>query len=136
MTRHNWPSAAEIGTPTTVTYSKAKLSEWGIPWPAPSGWRKALIRHDARYFDTRGITIQSKTPPQPKPKPRTWEDEIDWRSPFAQPSTARKGSIGTPMRSHRGSTSVRRPRGKSYLQLEAESTFEPEVRLIRRAKTA
>ncbi len=135
MSRHNWPSVAEIGTPLTVTYSKGKLAEWGIPWPAPSGWRKALIRHDARYFDRRGITITSTTPPQPKPKPRTWEDEIDYRSPFAQPSPPRKGSTGTPMRSHRGRSSTRRPHGNSYLQLEAESAFEPEVRLIRRAKS-
>ncbi|MCJ2030730.1 hypothetical protein MKK50_15245 [Methylobacterium sp. J-043] len=131
---HNWPSVAEIGTASTVSYSRATLAGWGIPWPAPTGWRKALLHQNARYFDKRGITIKSKVPPQPKPKPRTWEDEVDWRSPYAQPSTPRKGSAGTPMRSHRARTS-KRSHGKSYLQLEAENAFTSEVRLISRNKT-
>jgi hypothetical protein len=24
-------------------YTRAKLAEWGIPWPPPKGWRKKLI---------------------------------------------------------------------------------------------
>lgn len=39
-------SAAEIETARTERggWSKATLEAWGVPWPPPKGWRRALER--------------------------------------------------------------------------------------------
>jgi ribonuclease HI len=40
------PSPEELEAPRSPTggYTKATLAEWGIPWPAPKGWRQDLLR--------------------------------------------------------------------------------------------
>lgn len=30
-------------------WTRATLAEWGVPWPPPKGWRKALLAHGAPY---------------------------------------------------------------------------------------
>lgn len=34
-------------------WTKATLAEWGVAWPPPKGWRKALIEADA-LKETKG----------------------------------------------------------------------------------
>lgn len=43
------PTAEQIENLRTQRggYTKAQLSEWGIPWPPPKGWRKRLIAEAA-----------------------------------------------------------------------------------------
>jgi hypothetical protein len=40
------PSPAEIkrGMSPAGGFTKATLAEWGVPWPAPKGWRRDLER--------------------------------------------------------------------------------------------
>jgi ribonuclease HI len=46
-------------------YTKAQLAEWGVPWPPPKGWRKALIEQARR---TPGApAAQPETPTTPVP---------------------------------------------------------------------
>lgn len=39
-------SAEEIDAAKTTNggWTKKQLAQWGVPWPPPKGWRKALIR--------------------------------------------------------------------------------------------
>jgi hypothetical protein len=39
------PSKAEIeaGKSARGGWTRARLAEWGVPWPPPKGWKKALI---------------------------------------------------------------------------------------------
>lgn len=39
------PTAEEIDAKKTPSggWSKAQLAAWGVPWPPPKGWRRALI---------------------------------------------------------------------------------------------
>ena len=39
------PSKAEIeaGRSEAGGFSRATLAKWGVPWPPPKGWRKALL---------------------------------------------------------------------------------------------
>lgn len=30
-------------------WKKATLAEWGVPWPAPKGWRKTIVAHGIPY---------------------------------------------------------------------------------------
>jgi hypothetical protein len=30
-------------------WKKATLAEWGVPWPAPKGWRKTIVAHGTPY---------------------------------------------------------------------------------------
>ena len=34
----------EAGKTSAGGYSRAQLAEWGVPWPPPKGWKKALLR--------------------------------------------------------------------------------------------
>lgn len=38
------PSPAEVAAAQTERggWTRAQLAEWGVPWPPPQGWRKAL----------------------------------------------------------------------------------------------
>lgn len=40
------PTAAEIeaGRSPAGGWTRKTLAQWGVPWPPPKGWRKALIR--------------------------------------------------------------------------------------------
>jgi len=44
-------TAKEINSRRTPKggWSRATLAEWGVPWPPPKGWRKALLEHGAPY---------------------------------------------------------------------------------------
>lgn len=33
-------------------FSRKVLSEWGVPWPAPKGWRKSLLKNGIPYTAT------------------------------------------------------------------------------------
>lgn len=30
-------------------WTRATLAEWGVPWPAPKGWRKTILAHGIPY---------------------------------------------------------------------------------------
>jgi hypothetical protein len=30
-------------------WKRAQLAEWGVPWPAPKGWRKQIVKHGYPY---------------------------------------------------------------------------------------
>ena len=32
-------------------FTRSTLAEWGVPWPPPSGWKKAIIEHGVPYLD-------------------------------------------------------------------------------------
>lgn len=34
-------------------FTKAKLAEWGLPWPAPKGWRKKILRELGFRYDPK-----------------------------------------------------------------------------------
>lgn len=38
----------EAGKSPAGGFTKAQLAQWGVPWPPPKGWRKALIT--GRHF--------------------------------------------------------------------------------------
>lgn len=40
------PTAAEIEAARTPAggWTREQLAEWGVPWPPPKGWKRALIR--------------------------------------------------------------------------------------------
>lgn len=49
-------------------WTKAILSQWGVPWPAPKGWRQELERrwreHDAPVTSTFVNVVFQKAPEQ------------------------------------------------------------------------
>ena len=49
----------EAGKTAAGGFSKDQLAEWGIPWPPPKGWRKALLdgRPVGPRYDREGILI-------------------------------------------------------------------------------
>lgn len=48
MTRPLWLTAEEIDAAKSPRggWTAATLRQWGIPWPAPKGWRQALLNGD------------------------------------------------------------------------------------------
>ena len=45
------PSEAEIeaGISEAGGFSRATLAKWGVPWPPPKGWRKALKQRNRQH---------------------------------------------------------------------------------------
>ena len=36
----------ELGRTPRGGFTRAQLTEWGVPWPPPKGWLQALLRGD------------------------------------------------------------------------------------------
>lgn len=32
-------------------WTKAQLAQWGVPWPAPNGWKKAILKYGVPYSE-------------------------------------------------------------------------------------
>jgi hypothetical protein len=47
-----WPTEAEIIAARTNAggWTRETLARWGVPWPPPKGWRRALVARDVRFF--------------------------------------------------------------------------------------
>lgn len=48
--QHQYPTSAEIEAARTPAggWTREQLAAWGVPWPPPKGWKRALIRRSAR----------------------------------------------------------------------------------------
>lgn len=46
------PTAAEIEAARTPAggWTKDQLAQWGVSWPPPKGWKKALVAQDIRLM--------------------------------------------------------------------------------------
>lgn len=65
-------SEAEIEAVRTSKggWNKAILNQWGVPYPPPKGWKKAILTYGVPLFDiARGPTQHKKTPPKKAPAP-------------------------------------------------------------------
>lgn len=53
---------AEIAAKRTARrgWTRATLAAWGVPWPPPKGWKRALI--EGRSVPTKGEAAQKPTP--------------------------------------------------------------------------
>jgi hypothetical protein len=41
----------EAGRSSAGGFTRAQLAEWGVPWPPPSGWLRALLREEGGRDD-------------------------------------------------------------------------------------
>lgn len=64
----------EAGRSLKGGYTKKQLAKWGVPWPAPKGWKKKLLaghpiqeRRKGGKWKRRGQSVQKPT--------RNWMDE-------------------------------------------------------------
>ena len=62
-------SEEEISARQTAAggWTKGQLAQWGVPWPAPNGWKKAILQHGIPYCEVieifAGGTILAKDKP-------------------------------------------------------------------------
>ncbi len=51
MSERSKITEAEIDAKRTAAggWSKSDLAAWGVPWPPPKGWRKALLTNGVPY---------------------------------------------------------------------------------------
>lgn len=49
----DFPTEEQIdaGRTSKGGYTRATLAAWGVPWPPPTGWREALLRHERPWED-------------------------------------------------------------------------------------
>jgi hypothetical protein len=62
-------SEAEIEAAKTAKggWTKAQLAEWGVPWPPPKGWKKALTTSGTRRGTDNNSRQSVSRPETPGP---------------------------------------------------------------------
>ena len=60
----DFPNADEIRAAITPAggYTSATLRDWGIPFPPPKGWLRAIRKRDEQFFRRHKINVTRPTP--------------------------------------------------------------------------
>ena len=45
-------------------WNRSALANWGVPWPAPSGWKRAIIEYGIPYQATLNTDTKERQKPE------------------------------------------------------------------------
>jgi hypothetical protein len=53
------PSKEEIEQSMTPNggYTRETLAGWGVPWPPPKGWKRAIVAGHRRYYENEKLHV-------------------------------------------------------------------------------
>lgn len=61
-------------------WTRKQLSDWGVPWPPPAGWKKKLIAKGSPLgrADFHGVDLERRARDFRRGRSVFWEDGMTW----------------------------------------------------------
>lgn len=114
-------------------WTRETLAGWGVPWPPPRGWRRALLR--GRPIPKHGDDVEGEVEPSPEPAPDWSPQQMDalaavsaWLKEGSQPVFRLFGYAGT------GKTTLARHIARQAKKKVEFGAFTGKAALVLRSK--